>query len=218
METDGSLPCSQEPFTGPYPEPDRSIPSHPISLRYILIFSTHLRFGLPSGLFPSGFPTNILYASSSPHSCYMLYPSHPPRLGEEYKLWSSSLYSFLQPPVTSFLFGLNILLSTLFSNILSLISSLNVSLALRSFIQKIRYYYYYYYCYYYMALQPFVEHWLFSQFPNPIHSRQDSLDGGDQPVARPSPTQRINAHRHPFLEWDSNPRPQCLSGRRQLML
>jgi hypothetical protein len=24
--------------------------------------STHLRLGLPSGLFPSGFPTNILYA------------------------------------------------------------------------------------------------------------------------------------------------------------
>jgi hypothetical protein len=26
--------------------------------------STHLRLGLPSGLFPSGFPTNILYAFS----------------------------------------------------------------------------------------------------------------------------------------------------------
>jgi hypothetical protein len=28
----------------------------------MLILSTHLRLGLPSGLFPSGFPTNILYA------------------------------------------------------------------------------------------------------------------------------------------------------------
>jgi hypothetical protein len=35
--------------------------------------------------------------------------------GEYYKLWRSSLYSFLQTPVTSSLFGPNILLSTLFS-------------------------------------------------------------------------------------------------------
>jgi hypothetical protein len=42
-------------------------------------------------------------------------------LGEEYKLWSSSFCSFLQPPVTSSLFDPNILLSTLFSNTLSLV-------------------------------------------------------------------------------------------------
>jgi hypothetical protein len=29
---------------------------------------------------------------------------------------------------------------------------------------------------------------------------------------------RINANRHPCLEWDSNPRSQCLSGRRRFML
>jgi hypothetical protein len=34
---------------------------HPISLRSILILSAHLRFGLPTGLYPSGFPTNNLY-------------------------------------------------------------------------------------------------------------------------------------------------------------
>jgi hypothetical protein len=28
----------------------------------------------------------------------------------------------------------------------------------------------------------------------------------------------LNAYRHPCLEWDSNPRSQCLSGRRQLCL
>jgi hypothetical protein len=40
----------------------QSIPSHPISLRFILILSTLLRLGLPIGLFPSHYPTNILYA------------------------------------------------------------------------------------------------------------------------------------------------------------
>ena len=38
----------------------QSIPPHPISWRSILI-SSHLRLSLPSGLFPSGFPTNKLY-------------------------------------------------------------------------------------------------------------------------------------------------------------
>jgi hypothetical protein len=42
--------------------------------------STHLRLGLASGLFPSGFPTNILFGFLSPHSCYMPCPSHPPWL------------------------------------------------------------------------------------------------------------------------------------------
>jgi hypothetical protein len=39
------------------------IPSHTISLRTVLILFTDIRLGLPSGLFPSGFPANILYAS-----------------------------------------------------------------------------------------------------------------------------------------------------------
>jgi hypothetical protein len=47
-------------------------------------------------------------------------------LGKDYKLWSSSLCSFIQPPVTSSLFGPNIVLSTLFSNTLSLCSSHNM--------------------------------------------------------------------------------------------
>jgi hypothetical protein len=47
-------------------------------------------------------------------------------LGEEYKSRSSSLCSFLHSPVTSSLFGLNIILSTLFWNTLSLCSSPNV--------------------------------------------------------------------------------------------
>jgi hypothetical protein len=34
---------------------------------------------------------------------------------------------------------------------------------------------------------------------------------GDQSVARPLPEHRINAHRHPFLEWESNKRHHCSS-------
>jgi hypothetical protein len=46
-------------------------------------------------------------------------------IGEEYKLWSFSLCSFLYSPVASSLVGPNILLSTLFSNTLSLCSTPN---------------------------------------------------------------------------------------------
>jgi hypothetical protein len=47
METEGSLPSTQEPATGPYPEPDASSPHLPtlFSLRSILILSSHLRRG-----------------------------------------------------------------------------------------------------------------------------------------------------------------------------
>jgi hypothetical protein len=62
MEPEGSLPCSQELSTGPYPEPDQPARIyHPISLRSILIFLSHLSLGLPTGNFPSGFPTRTLH-------------------------------------------------------------------------------------------------------------------------------------------------------------
>jgi len=57
----------------------QSIPPHPTSWRAILILSSHLRLGLPSGLFPSGFPTKTLYTpvlSSIRATC----PAHFPPL------------------------------------------------------------------------------------------------------------------------------------------
>ena len=41
----------------------QSIPPHPTSWRSILILFSYLRLGLPSGLFPSGFPTKTLHTS-----------------------------------------------------------------------------------------------------------------------------------------------------------
>ena len=52
----------QEPATCPYLEPDQSSPCpHPTYWRSFLILSSHLGLGLPSGFFPSGFPTKTLY-------------------------------------------------------------------------------------------------------------------------------------------------------------
>ena len=48
--------------------PIQSIYPHPTSWRSILILFTHLCLGLPSGLFPSGFPTKTLY-TPSPNPC-----------------------------------------------------------------------------------------------------------------------------------------------------
>jgi len=39
----------------------QSIYPHPTFWRSVLILSTHLRLGLPSGLLPSGFPSKTLY-------------------------------------------------------------------------------------------------------------------------------------------------------------
>ena len=121
------------------PEPHESspcTPPHSTSRRSTIIFSSHPLLSLPSGLFPSDFPTK------TPYTHFLLpihatYPAHlillnlitQTILGEQYRSVSSSLCSFLHSPVTSFLLGPNILLYTLqvLSNTLSLRSSLCVS-------------------------------------------------------------------------------------------
>jgi hypothetical protein len=55
MELEDTLPCSQEPVFSPCPE--LMNPVFTLSyLRSVLILTSHLHLGLPSGLFLSGFP------------------------------------------------------------------------------------------------------------------------------------------------------------------
>ena len=135
METESSLPHSQVPTTCPIPEPTPSSPHNPhTSWRSLLILSSHLGLRLPSGLLPSGFHTRTLCTTLStpiratcPAHLIPLGFTTRTILGKEYRSLSSSLCYFLHFPLTSSFLGPNTLLNTLFSNTLSLSSSLNVS-------------------------------------------------------------------------------------------
>jgi hypothetical protein len=64
MKPKGSLPYTQQPANCPYSESDKSGPCPiRISLKSILILSSHLLLGLPSGLFLTGSPTNTPHAT-----------------------------------------------------------------------------------------------------------------------------------------------------------
>jgi hypothetical protein len=73
------------------------IPPHRASRRSILILSFQLRLGLPSALFPSGFPTKALYTTlpfpinaTCPAHLILLESITRTMVGEEYWSWSSS--------------------------------------------------------------------------------------------------------------------------------
>jgi hypothetical protein len=88
MEPECSLPCSQEPSAGPCSESSiQSIQHNPISLRSILILSTQLPIVLPNGSFLFAFQPILYLHSSSPHSCYVPCPSHPPGLDHSNYTW-----------------------------------------------------------------------------------------------------------------------------------
>jgi hypothetical protein len=86
------------------------------SLRSILTLPYHPHLGLPNDIFALRFQPNTLYA----FLISLIHATCPTHLtlhdfitlkvfDEEYKLWSSSLYNFLHPPITFLLLKSNIL-------------------------------------------------------------------------------------------------------------
>ena len=67
------------------------------SWRSILILSSHLRLGLPSGLFPSGFPNqNLVHTSPFLHTCHIRRPSHSSRVYHPHNIgWGVQIIGLL---------------------------------------------------------------------------------------------------------------------------
>jgi hypothetical protein len=80
-------------------------PSHPTSYRSIIILSSHLHLDLPSGLFPQDYPpkscTRLVprIQAICPSHLILLYFITRTIVGEKYRLWRFSLWSFLRSPV-----------------------------------------------------------------------------------------------------------------------
>jgi len=111
----------------------RSIPSvllHPLPEDPSLIYTWAFQVVSFSQVSPTKTQYRLLLSSiratSSAH-LYLLVLITRMIFGEEYSSLSSSLCSFLHSPVSSYLLDPNIFLETLFSNIFSLRSFLNVS-------------------------------------------------------------------------------------------
>jgi hypothetical protein len=108
MEAKTSLLLSWETCTGPYPRPDQSTAYHPRpkSPRPVLILSSHVLLGVLVVSFlladppkPCTNPSSLCVLYALPISSFLTIV-----LGEVYKLWSSLLFSFQQPPINSFIF------------------------------------------------------------------------------------------------------------------
>ena len=123
MESEGYFRHIQDPAICPYPDPDQSSPCPPLCFLKI-----QLNIILLSRPGSSKWPLYLRFSHQNPvcipcllHTYYMLRPSHSSRFNHPNNIWwgdralSSSLCSFLHPPVTSSLIVPNIFLSTLVS-------------------------------------------------------------------------------------------------------
>jgi len=134
MDPKGSLPHSHVPAPVPILSQLHSVhtpTSHFLRIQLNIILPSTPRS--PKWSLSLRFPHQTpVYAIPLPHTRYMSCPfhssrfNHPKNIGEDFRSLSSSLYSFLNSRVTSSLLGPNILLNTLFSDILSVSSFLNV--------------------------------------------------------------------------------------------
>jgi hypothetical protein len=93
----------------------QSTPSQIISVIFMLKLSSRVRLVLQSGVFLS-------MRSARPAHLILLNLIALITFGKACKLLHSSLCNLLEPPAVCYLLGTNIILSTLFSNILNLFS------------------------------------------------------------------------------------------------
>jgi len=135
MAPEGSSPHSQVPATCPILiqlDPAHNPTSHFLKIQLNIIlpstpgspkWSLSVRFPHQNPVFTSSLPIRAICPA------HLILPDFITRtvLGKEYRSWSCSLCSFLHSLLTSSLLGPNILFNTLFSNTISLRSSLKVS-------------------------------------------------------------------------------------------
>jgi hypothetical protein len=122
MEAEGSLSVGDNSPLVPIlsqMNPFSTLPYCFFKIRFSIFPQSTIIF--PSDLFPSVFlPKLCMHFCPMPVTC----PAHLFHLdlivllifGEEYKLWSTQLWYFLQSPATSFVLGLNILFNLVFWN------------------------------------------------------------------------------------------------------
>ena len=135
MEPTSSLSDSQDPVTWPYPEPDQftpCTPSHFVKIYFNVILQLMLessKWSLSLRFLHQNPPCTLPFTIRATCPAHLILQNFNNRVifGAEHRSVRTSLWTFLQFPVTSSLLGTNILLITLLSNIPRLRSSLIVS-------------------------------------------------------------------------------------------